>query len=292
MTKYCSTTIFGLLLALASSANAFAPTMARPVAKLSTPSSSSSSTSTKMNVGAVFEDKPHMMIGGRGYSHLLVDMTEFEEAKAAMARRKKKQAAKLIAGYTAVVAGALLLRQLTAFVPHLGYYYKAFPMTAAMATCGIKSLVADAISQVKAWTGEWEWKRSFSGLLYGAFVLGAGSKTAYKFLPTICPPGVAGIAASCAIDNFLLAPLFWLPGAYVVKALLYRFSVKQAIQDYVSDIKEHGLLGNYWKLWVPAQFVNFAVVPKHLQVAWVAGVGFLWYFVLSTTAFKEEDETD
>ena len=282
-----SASFLGLLL-LASSANALAPNgnVARTIANTNL---ASKAKPTALRVGAVFEDKPHMMIGGRGYSHLLVDVSEFAQAKAAVARQKKVQAAKLLAGYTAVVCGSLLLRQMVGLLAHVPYYYKAYPLAAAMATCGLKSMVADAISQAKSWAGTWDWKRSLSGLFYGAVILGMGSKMAYsQVLPRICPPGVAGIAASCVIDNFLLAPTIWLPGAYVVKALFYRYSIREAIANYVADVRGDRLFVSYWKLWVPAQFLNFAFVPSHLQVPCMAAVGFVWYFILSSMAYKEE----
>lgn len=36
-----------------------------------------------------------------------------------------------------------------------------------------------------------------------------------------------------------------------------------------------------WSIWVPAQLVNFAFVPRYLRIPYVAGVSFLWTVVLS-----------
>ena len=38
---------------------------------------------------------------------------------------------------------------------------------------------------------------------------------------------------------------------------------------------------NCWKLWVPAQLINFSVVPVHLLVVFAASVSFVWSCVLS-----------
>lgn len=287
MTRFLTRFIPGLLLVATTMVSGFAPNSRASSSVNKVTSSPSFLTATALNV--VFEDKPHMMIGGRGYSHLVVDPNEFTEARAAALWQKKKTAAKMIAGYMAVVCGSLLMRKMLGLLVYLPYYYKAYPLAAAMATCGIKSMTADAISQVKTFGGTWDWKRSLSGLTYGAAILGAGSKMAYsQVLPRICPSGMAGIVSSCVLDNFLLAPAIWLPGAYIVKALFYNKPVEEAVSDYVSDIREESLLSNYWKLWVPAQFLNFAIMPKHLQVPFVAAVGFIWYFVLSKVAFAKE----
>lgn len=36
-----------------------------------------------------------------------------------------------------------------------------------------------------------------------------------------------------------------------------------------------------WSVWVPAQLVNFAFVPRHLRVPYVAAVSFGWTVILS-----------
>ena len=36
-----------------------------------------------------------------------------------------------------------------------------------------------------------------------------------------------------------------------------------------------------WKLWVPAQLVNFGVVPLHFQVLFANGVALVWNVYLS-----------
>lgn len=288
MTRLKATCVLGLLLAAASSVSAFVPTSVVPVRVRVSVGPNTVRAGSALSVGAILEDKPHMMIGGKGYHNLLVDVNEFTVARAAAIRQRRVQALKLVAGYMVVVCGSFLLRQMAGFLAYLPQYYKTYPLTSAMATCGLKSMIADAISQCKTLSSGFDWKRSLSGLFYGAAVLGAGSKTAYTLLlPRICPSGIPGIATSCAVDNFVLAPLFWLPLAYVVKAIFFRFPVTEAIRNYRNDIQNQGLLRNYWKVWVPAQFLNFAIMPKHYQVPFVAGVGFVWYFVLSSMAYKE-----
>lgn len=239
----------------------------------------------------MLEDKPHLLLGGRGYrsSNLVIDQAEYDEVMEESARRLKKRVMKAAAAYTAVVAGSLCLRQSIALLAYFPYFYSAYPLAAAMATCGFKSMFADFLSQMKSWDGKYCFRRSLSGLAYGALVLGVGSKLAYtQVLPRICPPGAIGVAMQCVLDNFVLAPMIWIPGAYVSKALFFQFPLKEAMGNYLQDIKVGGILQKYWKLWVPAQLLNFSLMPQHLRVPFVAGVGFLWFMILMNLTHKKE----
>jgi len=91
-------------------------------------------------------------------------------------------------------------------------------------------------------------------------------------------------------DGFINAPLIWLPPAYIAQALVYNYPKREAIQKYVTDVKENGLLKKYWSLWLPASFANFMFVPAHFRVAFVAAVSFFWMIVLSLVANKKGDQ--
>lgn len=44
-----------------------------------------------------------------------------------------------------------------------------------------------------------------------------------------------------------------------------------------------------WSIWIPAQLINFSVVPLHLRVPYVAGVAFGWTIVLSVMNAKFDE---
>ena len=73
-------------------------------------------------------------------------------------------------------------------------------------------------------------------------------------------------------DAFINAPLIWLPPAYIAQAVVYRYPKREAIQKYIVDVRENGLLTKYWSLWLPMSMINFAFVPVHFRVAFVAAV--------------------
>mmetsp|Transcript_40860 Transcript_40860/g.74800 ORF Transcript_40860/g.74800 Transcript_40860/m.74800 type:complete len:114 (+) Transcript_40860:3-344(+) len=89
-------------------------------------------------------------------------------------------------------------------------------------------------------------------------------------------------------DGFINAPLLWLPPAYIAQALVYRTSKKLAIQKYITDVKENGLLKKYWSLWLPMSSINFLFVPTHFRILFVACVSFFWMMILSIVANNDQ----
>ncbi|CAB9515329.1 Mpv17 / PMP22 family [Seminavis robusta] len=265
-----------------------------PVAKVGYQALTMSSTS--YGPMTILEDKPQLMIGGgRGYRNLLVDADELAFRRD-NGSAQKKLALKCLGGYTAVVLLSFALRKLPLVLASLPYYYQAYPLLAGMATCGVKSAIADGLSQVqqssKTATTSMCLRRNLSALTYGSTILGLGGKMAYtELFPRIfaANSGLMGAAGRCALDNFVFAPLIWLPGAYLVKALYFRLPVRESVlQKYTQDVRNENLLLKYWSLWVPAQLVNFSLMPKHLQVPFTAGIGFLWFLILSRLTYKKE----
>lgn len=45
-----------------------------------------------------------------------------------------------------------------------------------------------------------------------------------------------------------------------------------------------------WCVWVPAQVINFAVIPKHLTIPWMNAIGLMWNGVLSYMHGRYERE--
>ena len=93
-------------------------------------------------------------------------------------------------------------------------------------------------------------------------------------------------------DGFINAPLIWLPPAYIAQAIIYRYPKREAIEKYITDVRENGLLKKYWSLWLPASLANFLFVPPHFRVAFVAGVSFFWMIVLSLVANKTDQDVE
>lgn len=171
----------------------------------------------------------------------------------------------------------------------IGQFYKAFPLASGFLTCGVKAAIADTLAQRRdVCTTTFNVRRNVGMSLYSAFVLGLGSEIIYnRIFPRIfggLPKSLGTAVLMALVDNLVNGPIFWLPTAYLFQALLFRTSMKEAIQKYCTDARHNGLLTKYWSLWIPVQCVNLYLVPKHFRVAFVAAVSFFWMIILSVVA--------
>ena len=74
-------------------------------------------------------------------------------------------------------------------------------------------------------------------------------------------------------------PLFYSVQSCVMNGACTRELVSEGLQRYQTNITTD--MVNCWKLWVPAQLINFSVVPVHMRVPFAAGVSFVWSCVFS-----------
>ena len=200
-------------------------------------------------------------------------------------------------------------------------FYQNFPVESAVLTCGVKASVADTIAQVTPQIEEnmlqeqeeqtrissnsnsnnnnnsidWEVRRNLAYVLYGGIFVGLMSHLEYSCVF----PFIFGYEKTLQItiekvffDNLVSAPLMWLPPAYFIKAWVYSAGgddsniFKEALDKYLTDIRDNDLLIKYWTIWFPAQSVSFSVVPDHLRVAFMASISFFWFILFSSVASK------
>ena len=158
-------------------------------------------------------------------------------------------------------------------------------------------MIADSIAQhLDVCNDEFDIKRCGAMVLYSGVILGLCCEVMFNHLFPIIFRGETNplvLAVKMALfDVFVNAPLLWLPPAYIVQALAYRYPKREAIQRYIADVKENGLLKKYWSLWLPASLTNFLFVPAHFRVAFVAAVGFFWMIILSLVANESNGSQD
>lgn len=173
--------------------------------------------------------------------------------------------------------------------------YANFPLQSAILTCGVKAHVADGIAQVRSETDSVEFKRNLAYVLYGGIFVGGMCHLEYDYIfPALFgnDHSITTIFEEVIFDNFISAPLFWLPPAYVVKAAVYDYPMKEGLEKYVHDIKHKGLLTKYLSIWIPAQSISFSVIPEHLRIVFMASVSFFWFILFSTVASGEANENN
>lgn len=174
-------------------------------------------------------------------------------------------------------------------------FYKAYPLVANFITCSIKASISDSLAQWRdVCTTKFSFKRNAAMMLYSGTILGILAQIMYnRIFPILFgaatsnpSPSLTRVVKMTLFDGFINAPLFWLPPAYIVQALLYNYPIKKALAKYWTDVRENHLLTKYWSLWIPVTFLNFSVVPQHFRITFAATVSFFWMIILSLAANK------
>ena len=121
---------------------------------------------------------------------------------------------------------------------------------------------------------------------FGLCYLGAFQYVQYTlWFPRLFPGSSASVVVKrVAFDQIINTGMWYYPLFYMVQSCVMHGAVSldlvaSGLQRYRVNIATD--MCNCWKLWVPAQLVNFSVVPVHLRVPYAAGVSFVWSCVLS-----------
>ncbi|KAG7345563.1 Mpv17 / PMP22 family protein [Nitzschia inconspicua] len=202
-------------------------------------------------------------------------------------------------------------------------FYQNFPIQSAILTCGFKASLADSLAQLNDSLAlsssstlkekmkknvkqlqkrkheddsfNWEYRRNLAYVIYGGFFVGLMCHIEYNILfPHLfgTDHSISTIVEKVIFDDFVSAPIVWLPPAYLIKAWVYDYSMKEGLQKYWRDIQENSLLTKYWTIWVPAQTISFSIIPDHLRVAFMASVSFFWFILFSSVSHDEGPATD
>lgn len=181
------------------------------------------------------------------------------------------------------------------------------PYAAGAFVAGFKATTADIIAQrrqirklksendkVKTKTGTGKGldiQRTLGFLLYGAVYQGLAQEFTYNHLYPILfgtETTTINVLKKVFCDMFVQTPVLTLPIAYYSKALLVGNSFKQAMEHYVDDIKNRGLLIKFWALWTPVQCLTFSIIPEHFRVSFIAFVSFFWVIILSSLSAAKD----
>ena len=138
---------------------------------------------------------------------------------------------------------------------------------------------------------ELDWNRVASFFVLGVTYVGAFQYRLYnhwlKPLNDVWRPkyGLAlSTGAVVAIDQAFVQPFLYLPTFLGIRVVSEGGT---RLLDLPSEIfakwKQTGpeTMTALWLVWVPAQAINFAVVPKHLTIPWMNAIGIAWNGVLS-----------
>ena len=184
----------------------------------------------------------------------------------------------------------------------LGTWYnntaKAHPLATGIWTSGLKTSAADLFAQkVIEGKKEIDWTRHAVFCTFGFAYLGGLQYWLYNVKFTQwCGPITAkfGHKASAPIKTFIDQaihhPFLYFPTFYAIKAKVSGQPMSYAVNKYKSEIWES--VKTLWSVWVPLQLINFAFVPRHMRVPYVAGVSFGWTMILSVMQGKFDKQAE
>jgi hypothetical protein len=200
---------------------------------------------------------------------------------------------------------------LSTAVATLDTFWKTSPYAVAAVTCGFKASAADIVAQKRQYKQradelkeearvrdlnkeekqemKTDLQRNVAYILYGALYQGLAQEFIYNHLyPVLFGAGtdIRTVLSKVLFDLLIQTTIVTLPIAYMSKALIYRYSFREAFRRYIDDIKNHGLLVKYFSLWGPVQCITFSIIPEHFRVTFIACVSFFWLIILSSIASK------
>ena len=136
-----------------------------------------------------------------------------------------------------------------------------------------------------------DWRRTLAFVSFGALYTGGIQSVLFRFYAKQWPLALATesywsrarpVLARLFCNQFVVVPALYFPLFFGVTETLRGRTPVQAKAHYDS---------RWWKacqlnycLWLPAQAVQFALVPVQLQVLFVSGVGLFWQTSLSIAA--------
>lgn len=163
----------------------------------------------------------------------------------------------------------------------------AYPVMTGVVTTGLKTSAADVFAQkIMEKREDFDWRRHSIFCLFGFAYLGGFQYWLYnkKFVQW-CGPitelvGHRGVApVKTLMDQCIHHPFVYFPVFYSLKAMVEGNPLSDAFHKYRSELVDN--VKALWTIWIPAQLFNFAFVPRHLRIPYVAGVSFVWTVVLS-----------
>lgn len=198
--------------------------------------------------------------------------------------------------------------QRRALLQAVDQFFVSSPYTTAALVCGFKASAADAVAQFQEWktstvkkkTGddnvdialEADWKRNIAFVAYGSLYQGLTQEFIYNHLyPVWFGTGSAWTVVLSKVVFSLLVQttLLTLPSLYLIKGIIERTNLKEALGKYVDDVKTQQLLQKFYYLWGPVLTMTFSVVPQQWRVTFIAVVSFFWLIILSKISNNMSD---
>eukprot|EP01024_Parvocaulis_polyphysoides_P061037 TRINITY_DN671_c2_g1_i3.p1 TRINITY_DN671_c2_g1~~TRINITY_DN671_c2_g1_i3.p1 ORF type:complete len:298 (+),score=38.12 TRINITY_DN671_c2_g1_i3:96-989(+) len=163
------------------------------------------------------------------------------------------------------------------------------PLITKVWTCALLNGLGDSICQLFIENTDFDFRRLVTFTLLGAVLVAPGLHYWYTALnQIISKPGLVPGIQRMILDQFLWAPFFvglFISSLMTVQALPSLIKIDDISaklrQDWFGTVKLN------WTLWVPAQTLNFWLVPPNLQVLVANITAIIWNVILSYTAHRK-----
>ena len=173
---------------------------------------------------------------------------------------------------------------------------KRHPLRTNMWSAGLLGFGGDVICQTLEGFEEFDWRRNLAMSIFSVFYMGAFVTPVYAAYPRMVryavkplhkKPGklMEGLGSSF-IDNAFHSPLLYIPAFYVSVGVMQGESLAAI---------EANLRGSWWVtvkacwlIWVPAQTLNFSVVPVPQRVLFMNGCCLVWNVILDFISHEKE----
>jgi predicted amino acid-binding ACT domain protein len=176
-----------------------------------------------------------------------------------------------------------------------------YPLAFGVVLSGFKTSFSDLLVQkVIERKEKVDWKRNAAFAAFGFVYLGGVQYYIYvPFFSRLFPGaaafaaksirdkvkdvrGMFNVSAQVFLDQCIHHPLMYFPAFYCTKELVMKEKpdLLRVLQEYKVNFKEDMVA--LWKVWVPSTLINFAFMPMHLRIPFVAATSLLWTCILSS----------
>ena len=154
-------------------------------------------------------------------------------------------------------------------------------ITGGLIACGGDALCQTVI-EASAESKPFDWRRNIRFSAVGAMYIAPGIHYWYGYLATRLAPGagVAAVAKRVAWDQFVFAPPF------IAGFLTALWTLEDPTQNILARLTNTlpDIVQANWVLWIPANCINFGLVPVKFQVLFNNSLGLVWNAYVSYTA--------
>ena len=164
------------------------------------------------------------------------------------------------------------------------------PLTTNIATAGALAAAGDAVAQRN---NAYDAKRGLSFVAFDAAYRGGFQTPLLPWIIDHCHGDVLGqvlsfdtnilAAAECTLFNQLtVIPIVYYPLFFGITGYVQNLDTEASLQRAKTQFTT--LCVRNWKFWVPANFLQFCLLPNEWQVPYTCAMGFIWNVILSASA--------